>query len=131
MLTDKQLRVDKWLWAVRIFRTRSLATDACRKGRVQIGGQPVRPSRILKPGDVVQVRRPPVVYHYRVKGLLAKRLSARLVQEYVENITPDSELEKLKVRDTFFVVRDRGTGRPTKKERRTMDKLTGRLNREK
>ena len=131
MLTDKNLRIDKWLWAVRIYKTRSQATDACRKGRVLVGGQSVRPSRILRAGDVVQVRRPPVLYRYRVKGLLAKRLSARLVRDYVENITPDSELEKLKVRETFFVVRDRGAGRPTKKERRTMDKLTGRLNREK
>jgi len=127
MLTDTKVRVDKWLWAVRIYKTRSMATDACRKGRILIEGQAVRPSRILKQGDIIQVRRPPVLYQYRVTGLLAKRLSARLVQEYVENITPESELENLKVRETFFVVRDQGTGRPTKKERRSMDRLTGRV----
>ena len=127
MLTDKQVRVDKWLWAVRIFKTRSQATEACRKGKIIIDDQAVKPSRVLKPGDVVQVKKPPVLYAYKVRGLLGKRLSARLVQEYFENVTPESELEKLKVRETFFVVRDRGAGRPTKKERRTIDKLTGKL----
>jgi ribosome-associated heat shock protein Hsp15 len=127
MLTDSQVRVDKWLWAVRIFKTRNLATQACRRGRVIIDGQSVKPSRVLKPNDVVNVKKPPVLYTYRVKGLLGKRLSARLVQEYCENITPDSELDKLKVRESFFVVRDRGAGRPSKKERRTIDKLKGDL----
>ena len=127
MLTDKQVRVDKWLWAVRIFKTRNQATEACRKGKIIIGGQAVKPSRVLKPGDEVQVKKPPVLYSYRVMDLLAKRLSARLVREYCENITPGSEMEKLKVKETFFVIRDRGSGRPTKKERRTMDKLSGDL----
>lgn len=127
MLTDKHVRVDKWLWAVRIFKTRNQASEACRKGKIIIDNQTVKPSRILKPGDVVQVRKPPVLFSYRVKGLLGKRLSSRLVQEYFENITPESEMEKLKVKETFFVKRDRGSGRPTKKERRTMDKLTGGL----
>ena len=127
MLIDKQVRVDKWLWAIRIFKTRNQASDACRKGRIIIDDQAVKPSRVLKLGDVVQIRKPPVHYSYRVKDLLGKRLSARLVQEYFENITPESELDKLKVRETFFVTRDRGSGRPTKKERRTMDKLTGGL----
>ena len=127
MLIDKQVRVDKWLWAIRIFKTRNQASEACRKGRIIIDDQAVKPSRVLKLGDVVQIRKPPVLYSYRVKDLLGKRLSARLVQEYFENITPESELDKLKVRETFFVTRDRGSGRPTKKERRTMDKLTGGL----
>jgi ribosome-associated heat shock protein Hsp15 len=123
MLTDSQVRVDKWLWAVRIFKTRNLATQACRRGRVIIDGQSVKPSRVLKPNDVVNVKKPPVLYTYRVKGLLGKRLSARLVQEYCENITPASELEKLKTKESFFVVRDRGAGRPSKKERRIIDKF--------
>ena len=125
MLTDQQVRVDKWLWAVRIYKTRNLATQACRKGRIIIDGQTVKPSRILKTNDVVNVKKPPVVYTYRVKGLLAKRLSARLIKKYCENITPESELEKLKIRETFFVSRDKGTGRPTKKERRIIDKIRG------
>ena len=125
MLIEKQVRVDKWLWAVRIFKTRNLATEACKKGKIIINDQPVKPSRVLKINDVVHVKKPPVLYVYRVKGLLGKRLSARLIQEYCENITPESELKKLKVRETFFVVRDRGAGRPTKKERRIIDKFKG------
>ena len=127
MLLDKQVRIDKWLWAVRIFKTRNLATEACKKGKIIIDGQPVKPSRVVKSNDVVNVKKPPVLYSYRVKGLLGKRLSARLVQEYCENITPVSEFEKLKVRERFFVVRDRGAGRPTKKERRVIDKFKGEL----
>ena len=125
MLIDKQIRVDKWLWAVRIFKTRSQATEACKKGRILIREQAVKPSRVLRINDVIQVKKPPVVYSYKVTGLLAKRLSARLVQDYIEDITPESELQKLKVRETFFISRDRGSGRPTKKERRIMDKLRG------
>jgi ribosome-associated heat shock protein Hsp15 len=125
MLIDKQIRVDKWLWAVRIFKTRSQATEACKKGRILIREQAVKPSRVLRINDIVQVKKPPVVYSYKVTGLLAKRLSARLVQDYIEDITPESELQKLKVRETFFISRDRGSGRPTKKERRIMDKLRG------
>ena len=127
MLIDKKVRVDKWLWAVRIYKTRSQASEACKKGRVLIDKQVVKPSRVLKINDVVQISRPPVIYSFRVKGLLGKRMSARIVQEYVDNITPDSELQKLKLRETFFEVRDRGVGRPTKKERRTMDRLKGGL----
>ncbi|MCK5463880.1 MAG: RNA-binding S4 domain-containing protein [Bacteroidales bacterium] len=123
MLIDKQIRVDKWLWAVRIFKTRNQATEACKKGRILIREQPVKPSRVLRINDIIQVKRPPVVYSYKVTGLLAKRLSARLVKDYIEDVTPEQELEKLKTRETFFISRDRGSGRPTKKERRIMDKL--------
>ena len=125
MLIDKQIRVDKWLWAVRIFKTRNQATEACKKGRILIREQPVKPSRVLRINDIIQVKRPPVVYSFKVTGLLAKRLSARMVKDYIEDITPKQELEKLKVRETFFISRDKGSGRPTKKERRTMDKLRG------
>jgi ribosome-associated heat shock protein Hsp15 len=125
MLIDKQIRVDKWLWAVRIFKTRSQATEACKKGRILIHDKPVKPSRVLRVNDIVQVKKPPVVYSYKVTGLLAKRLSARLVKEYFEDITPEQELEKLRTRDTFFISRDKGSGRPTKKERRIIDKLRG------
>ena len=123
MLIDKQIRVDKWLWAVRIFKTRNQATEACKKGRILIREQSVKPSRVLRINDIIQVKKPPVVYSYKVTGLLAKRLSARLVKDYIEDITPESELQKLKVKETFFISRDRGSGRPTKKERRIMDKL--------
>jgi ribosome-associated heat shock protein Hsp15 len=123
MLIDREVRVDKWLWAIRVFKTRSQATEACRKGRVFIDRQPVKPSRILKTGDVVQVRKSPVTYSYRVLGLLGKRLSAKAIQEFAENITPQEEMDKLKMREDFYVVRDKGAGRPTKKERRILDRL--------
>ena len=118
-----ELRIDKYLWAVRIFKTRSQATDACRKGKVIIEEVQVKPSRVVKEGDVIRVKRNPVVYSYRVTKLLGNRLSAKLVVDYVENITPEEELKKLEVKETFFVKRDRGAGRPTKKERRIIDKL--------
>ena len=127
MLTQKDIRIDKWLWAVRVFKTRSSASEACRRGKVLVNGAPVKPSRTLRVNDIVTVRRPPVLYSYRVKGLLSKRLSARLVTEYVEDIPPESEREKLKVKDTFFVHREKGAGRPTKKERRVMDRARNRL----
>ena len=97
MLTDKQIRVDKWLWAVRIFKTRNQATEACKKGRIFIQDQPVKPSRILKVNDIVRVKKPPVVFSYRVTGLLAKRLSARLIRDYMEDVTPEEEREKRRV----------------------------------
>jgi ribosome-associated heat shock protein Hsp15 len=125
MLTENDVRVDKWLWAVRVYKTRSQATEACRKGRILINDQLVKASRVLKVNEVVQVKMPPVIYSYKVLGLLGKRLSAKAVREYVKDITPEEELEKLKVRETFYIVRDRGAGRPTKKERRIIDKLRG------
>lgn len=123
MLIDHEVRIDKWLWSVRIFKTRSQATEACKKGKILIDDQAVKASRTLKINDIVQVKKPPVLYSYRVLGLLSKRLSAKAVTEYSENITPDEELDKLKVRETFFIARDKGSGRPTKKERRIIDKL--------
>ena len=121
----EDIRVDKFLWAVRVFKTRSQATDACRRGKVIIDGIQVKPSRVVKEEDVIHVKRNPVVYAYRVKKLLGKRLSAKLVVDYVDNITPEEEMKKLEVKETFFVRREKGTGRPTKKDRRVMDKLRG------
>jgi ribosome-associated heat shock protein Hsp15 len=120
---DKKVRVDKWLWAVRIYKTRSLATEACKKGRVIIDNVQVKPSREIKTGDTVLVRKLPVVYTYKVKDVLEKRLSARLVQDYIEDLTSVEELNKLNINETVFVKRDRGTGRPTKKERRIIDRM--------
>jgi ribosome-associated heat shock protein Hsp15 len=123
MLIDHEVRVDKWLWSVRIFKTRTQATEACKKGRILIDDQPVKASRVLKVNNIVQVKKPPVLYSFKVLGLLGKRLSAKAVTEYSENITPEEELDKLKVRETFFIARDKGAGRPTKKDRRIIDKL--------
>ncbi len=116
-------RVDKFLWCVRIFKTRSNATEACRKGRVVIQNLAAKPSRTVRAGDIIYVRKPPVTYTYRVATIPKSRISAKLSPEFIENLTPKEELEKLELQDNFFITRDKGTGRPTKKERRIIDKL--------
>ncbi len=121
-------RVDKWLWAVRVFKTRSIATDAVKKGRVEVNDVIVKPSRMLKVGDVVKVRKSPVTYSFRVIQLVQNRLGAKLVPEYMENITPKSELDILDmVKIAGFVDRRKGLGRPTKKEGRELEQFTSDL----
>ncbi len=119
------LRVDKWLWAVRIYKTRSDAAEACRTGKVTINGSEAKPSKELKEGDILTVKKVPIMrYTYKVVGLVERRLPAKDVPTYCLDITPQEELDKLNApKETFFVVRDRGAGRPTKKERRDMDAL--------
>ena len=120
-----EVRVDKWLWAMRVFKTRTIATDACKKGRVLMGGQPVKPSRTVKPGDIVDVRRPPVTYTFRVKAVTQNRLGAKLVPDYMENLTPQSQLDLLDVvRISGFIDRRKGLGRPTKREGRDLARFT-------
>ncbi|NOZ47835.1 MAG: RNA-binding S4 domain-containing protein, partial [Chlorobi bacterium] len=128
MNTETNIRIDKWLWAVRIFKTRSQASNACKKGKILINGISVKSSRIIKTGEIIDVKTNPVVYKYKVKGLLGKRLGAKLVTEFIENITPKSELLKLeRMKTTPFGIRGKGYGRPTKKERRTIDNLKNSL----
>ena len=116
------IRLDKYLWAVRVFKTRSDAADAIRNNRVLVNDAYAKPSREVKVGDRISVRRTMVTYSYRVLGLIANRQPAKNVPLYCENITPQSELDKLNVpHETIFVFRERGTGRPTKKERREID----------
>lgn len=120
-----EVRIDKWLWAVRVFKTRTIATDACKKGRVMMGGVAVKPSRTVKEGDVIQVRKPPVTYSFRVKAVTQNRLGARLVPDYLENVTPQSELDLLEVvKVSGFIDRRKGLGRPTKREGRELSKFT-------
>ena len=120
-----EVRIDKWLWAMRIFKTRTIATEACKKGRVLMGGVAVKPSRTIKEGDIINVRKPPVTYSFRVKALTQNRLGARLVPEYMENITPKSELDLLDVvRISGFIDRRKGLGRPTKREGRDLAEFT-------
>lgn len=122
---DRDVRVDKWLWATRIFKTRTIATEACKKGRVSIGGMNVKPSRPLKVGEIVDVRKPPVTYSFRVKALAENRMGAKLVPEYLENVTPASQMELLEmVRISGFINRQKGLGRPTKKEGRELSRFT-------
>lgn len=125
MTMDKDVRVDKWLWATRIFKTRTIATEACKKGRVSIGGMNVKPSRPLKVGEIVDVRKPPVTYSFRVKALAENRMGAKLVPEYLENVTPASQMELLEmVKISGFINRQKGLGRPTKKEGRELSRFT-------
>ncbi|MDE7108981.1 MAG: RNA-binding S4 domain-containing protein, partial [Muribaculaceae bacterium] len=84
-------RIDKWLWCMRVFKTRTIATDACKKGRVSIGGVVMKPSRMVRPGDVIDVKKPPITYSFRVKQIAPNRLGAKLVPEYLENVTSPSQ----------------------------------------
>lgn len=118
-------RIDKYLWSIRVYKTRAMATEACKKGRVMIDEMSVKPSRTVKPGDVIRVRKMPVIYAYKVIDPIQKRVGAKLVDQYVEDITPQEELDKLTMQDDFFVKRERGAGRPTKKERRLLDQIKG------
>ncbi len=119
----KTVRIDKYLWAVRLFKTRTLASEACKKGKITVDDMPAKPSRTIAAGDVIEVKKMPVVYSYRVKDPIEKRVGAKIVDQYVENITSQEELQKLEMKDDFFVKRDRGAGRPTKKERRLLDDM--------
>lgn len=118
------VRIDKYLWCIRAFKTRSDATDACKGGKVRVNGDDIKPSKDVKVGDVITVRKGAVSYTYKVLELIDKRQGPKLVSQYAENLTPEEELAKLKAPvETFFLKRDRGTGRPTKKDRRQMDAL--------
>ena len=124
----EEARVDKWLWAVRIFKTRSIATDACKKGRVAVGGIVVKPSRMIHVGDVVSVRKPPIEYSFRVIQLLGSRVGAKRVEEFMQNVTPREQYELLELqRVSGFVDRAKGLGRPTKKDRRDLDQFAEEL----
>lgn len=117
-------RIDKWLWAMRVFKTRTIATEACKKGRVMMGGNPVKPSRTIKEGDVIDVRKPPVTYTFRVKAVTGNRLGAKLVPDYLENITPQSQYDLLEMtKISGFVDRRKGLGRPTKREGRKLSQF--------
>jgi ribosome-associated heat shock protein Hsp15 len=115
-------RIDKWLFAVRLYKTRSLASEECRKGKVTIGGMNVKPSRELKVGETIQLRRPPITRSYKILALTESRMAAKMVPEFMVETTPASELEILEVQKNMSVFnRERGTGRPTKKDRRDLD----------
>ena len=117
-----EARIDKWLWAARIYKTRSLAADACKNGRVTLGGAPCKPSRTVKEGDVVAVKKSPVTYSFKVLRAIEMRVGAKLLNDVYENVTTPDQYELLEMnRISGFVDRARGTGRPTKKERRSLD----------
>ncbi|RKE03765.1 RNA-binding S4 domain-containing protein [Marinifilum flexuosum] len=121
---DDKVRVDKWMWAVRIFKTRSMAADACKKGKVCINDVTIKPSREVKLNEKIDIRVPPIIRSYRVKAISGKRMSAKLAVDFVEDITAQDQLDLLNATKNFgFEQRQRGTGRPTKQERRLIDKL--------
>lgn len=119
----QDVRIDKWLWAMRIFKTRTIATEAIKKGRVTVGDNPnpVKPSRTITVGEIVHVRKPPVTFSFRVLALTENRLGAKLVPEYMENVTPQSEYDLLEVvKISGFIDRRKGLGRPTKRDGREL-----------
>ena len=119
-----EARIDKWMWAARIFKTRSVAAEACKKGRVQLNGAQAKAARMVKPGDIVQVRKPPVTYSFKVLQPIEKRVGAKLVPEVLENVTTPDQYELLEMsRASGFVNRAKGTGRPTKKDRRSLEEF--------
>ncbi|KAA6345412.1 Heat shock protein 15 [termite gut metagenome] len=120
-----EARIDKWMWAARIFKTRTISAEACKKGRITIGGALVKASRMIKSGDVIQVRKPPITYSFKVLQAIEKRVGAKLVPEVLENVTHPDQYEILKMsKVSGFVDRAHGAGRPTKKERRNLEEFT-------
>ena len=121
-METSEIRIDKWLWAVRVFKTRSQATEACKKGKVYLNGTETKPARTIKTDDIIEVKKAPILYRYKVKELLKNRVGAKLVEKYLADITPEQEVIKLDmIRMNLGGFRDRGAGRPTKKERRLID----------
>ena len=119
-----EARIDKWLWAARIFKTRTIAAEACKKGRVNINGAQAKPSRMVKEGDVIQVRKPPITYSFMILQAIEKRVGAKLVSSVLENVTSPEQYELLEMsKISGFVNRAKGTGRPTKKDRRDLDEF--------
>ena len=119
-----EARIDKWMWASRIFKTRTIAAEASKKARQRIKGTQVKPARTVKPGDVIEVRKPPITYSFKVLQAIEKRVGAKLIPEILENVTSPEQYELLEMsKISGFVDRARGTGRPTKKDRRSMDEF--------
>ena len=116
------VRIDKYLWAVRLFKTRSLASEECKKGRVLVGGQPVKSSRIVNIGDIIAIKDPPIFHEYKIVDVTEKRMGAKLVPDFIVEVTADDHLEMLKLTKLANKFnRQHGLGRPTKKERRELD----------
>ena len=121
-MANQEARVDKWLWAARIFKRRSMAAAACKKGQVSMGGTQLKPSRMVRVGDTVDVKKPPITYSFRILQAIEHRVGAKLIPEILENVTRPEQYELLEMNKiSGFVDRARGTGRPTKKERRALD----------
>jgi ribosome-associated heat shock protein Hsp15 len=124
MSDNKPVRIDKFLWSVRLYKTRSIASEECRKGKIIINNVQVKPSRIVLKNEILSVKKPPVIYTYRVIEPIENRVSAKLVEQFIEDLTDKEEKAKLEVKSAIGTVyREKGTGRPTKRDRRIIDKL--------
>ena len=124
-MKNNEARIDKWLWAARIFKTRTIAAAACKKGQVSMKGAQLKPSRTIRVGDVIDVRKPPITYSFRVLQTIEKRVGAKLVPEVMENVTAPEQYELLEMaKISGFIGRAKGLGRPTKKDRRSLDEFT-------
>lgn len=124
-MAANEVRIDKWLWATRIFKTRTIATDACKKGRVTISGVTVKPSRMIKLNEIISVKKPPITYSFKVIGLTQNRVGAKLVPLYMLNVTTPDQYELLEMtRISGFIDRQKGDGRPTKKDGRSIAQFT-------
>ena len=122
---NTEARVDKWLWSARIFKPRTIAAAACKKGQITLRGAQLKPSRLIKVGDVIEVRKPPVTYSFKVLQAIERRVGAKLIPEILEDVTPPQQYELLEMsKISGFVNRAKGTGRPTKKDRRSLDEFT-------
>ncbi len=120
-----EARIDKWMWAARIFKTRTIASEACKKGRISLNGALAKAARTVKPGDIIQVKKPPITYSFKVLQAIEKRVGAKLVSEIMENVTSPEQYELLEMsRVSGFINRAKGTGRPTKKDRRSLEEFT-------
>ncbi|WP_165021323.1 MULTISPECIES: RNA-binding S4 domain-containing protein [unclassified Dysgonomonas] len=120
-----EVRIDKWLWAVRLFKTRTIAIEACKKGRITMKGMNIKPSRMVKVGDIIEIRKQPITYSFEVLDLTERRMGAKLVSGFMKDVTPASQLEILELsKASGFVDRARGTGRPTKKDRRELEQFS-------
>ncbi|MFO7790513.1 MAG: S4 domain-containing protein [Bacteroidales bacterium] len=122
-MMETDVRIDKFLWSVRLYKTRSKATQACSKKHVLLNDQPAKPSSKVTEGDQIEIKRPPIIRSFYVKQILTSRVGAKLVDNYIDETTPESEFEKLKKARETSVIRPKGKGRPTKKERREIDKF--------
>ncbi|HBS86590.1 MAG: heat-shock protein Hsp15 [Bacteroidetes bacterium GWF2_38_335] len=126
MKSLNEVRIDKWLWSVRLFKTRSLATEACKKGRIIINNVQVKPSRMVRQNEIVEIKLPPITKTYKITVLLDNRVAAKLVPDYIEDLTPASEYDKLETfKEGSFIFRHKGLGRPTKRDRRLIDGFVG------
>ena len=124
-MKNNEARIDKWLWAARIFKTRTIAAAACKKGQISMKGAQLKPSRTIRVGDVIDVRKPPITYSFRVLQTIEKRVGAKLVPEVMENVTAPEQYELLEMaKISGFIGRAKGLGRPTKKDRRSLDEFT-------